>query len=337
MDLEYCPCCMSPVKPGEPCEICKLPTGSYTPAEHQLPPGTVLRGRYLVDRVLGEGTTTITYIGRDPVLGRKVAVKEYFTGCCARRGADGVTMESLSGHDNDYNCGRISFLKEARGLTSLKGSHPAIAACLDCFEAHNTAYLVMEYLNGTPLHQVVRERKRLAPEELLPKMDRLMDGVSWLHGKWVLHRDIGPDSIMWMDDGTLKLMRFESNHIAEAISLKALIKDGFAPMEKYSPSGVRPLGPWSDVYALAAVICYCLTGHRPEISVERFLSKVTDGVDPLRLPDSLNSRQYAALTHALAIYPKERTQTMAQFRQELFLPPPPGPYQAIERTHDPAI
>lgn len=149
MDLEYCPCCMSPVKLGEPCGICKLPAGSYTPAEHHLPPGTVLRGRYLVDRVLGEGTTAITYIGRDSVLGRKAAVREYFTGCCARRGADGV--------------------------------------------------------------------------------------------------------------------------------------------------------------------------------------------DPLRLPDSLNSRQYAALTHALAIYPKERTQTMAQFRQELFLPPPPGPYQAIERTHDPAI
>lgn len=78
MDRHFCPYCMSPVEPGEPCPVCGLTEGSYTPSHHHLPPGTVLRDRYLVGRALGEGGFGITYIGCDLRLELKVAIKEYF-------------------------------------------------------------------------------------------------------------------------------------------------------------------------------------------------------------------------------------------------------------------
>lgn len=329
--MEYCPGCMRPVATPF-CPHCGSDTHERN-AAGILPVGTKLTGSsgtqtYQVGLALGMGGFGVTYIALELETGNRVAVKEFFPCQCgwARRGADGVTVEPLPGKDNDYNRGRISFLKEARVLASMKGSHPAVVTGLDYVEMHNTAYLVMEYLDGTPLFKVVRKRGHLSPEELFPKIDRLMDGIIWLHQKGIIHRDICPDNIMWMDDGSLELMDFGSARLAEGNSqLTVHFKPGYAPVEQYTSGGQ---GPWTDVYTMASTICYCLTGEDPAASNERLWRKDTEGVDPLRLPEGLDPRQRAALTHALGIRKEERTETMAQFRQELFPPPaasPPAP------------
>lgn len=333
--MEYCPHCMRPVTT----QVCPHCGGSVQDrnGENMLPVGTKLTGSsgtrtYQLGGALGMGGFGITYIALELETGDRVAVKEFFPSQCgwARRGTDGVTVEPLPGKEGEYNRGRISFLKEARVLASMKDSHPAVMKGLDYVETHNTAYLVMEYLEGTPLYKVVRKQGRLSPEELLPRIDRLMDGVIWLHEKGIIHRDICPDNIMWMSDGALKLMDFGSARKAEGNSeFTVQFKPGYAPVEQYTSGGQ---GPWTDVYILAETICYCLTGKDPVASNERLWRRDADGVDPLRPPDNLSPQQAAVLMHALGIRPEERTQTMAQFRRELFPTarrfspePPPGP------------
>ena len=326
--MEYCPRCMRPIT-SQFCSHCGCGAHDQNGAG-MLPVGTRLAGSsgtrtYQLGKALGMGGFGITYIALELETGRRVAVKEFFPSQCgwAQRGADGVTVEALPGKDNDYNRGRISFLKEARVLASMQNSHPAVVTGLDYVEAHNTAYLVMEYLDGTPLYQVVRKRGCLSPGELLPKIDRLMDGIIWLHAEGIIHRDICPDNIMWMEDGTLKLMDFGSARKADGNSnLTVQYKPGYAPVEQYTSGGQ---GTWTDVYTLAATVCYCLTGQNPTASSERMLRQNESGTDPLQLPDNLNPQQRAVIMRALAIRPEERTQTMMQFRQELFPTPAPSP------------
>ena len=326
--MEYCPHCMRPIT-SQVCPHC----GSGAHEQNQpwmLPVGAKLTGSsgtrtYQLGKALGMGGFGITYIALELETGDRVAVKEYFPyrSSLAQRGADGVTVEPLPGKDNDYNRGRISFLKEAQVLASMKDSHSAVMAGLDYVEMHNTAYLVMEYLDGTPLYQVVQKQGRLSPEELLPKIDKLMDGVIWLHQKGIIHRDICPDNIMWMPDGSLKLIDFGAARMAEGNSqLSVQFKPGYAPVEQYTSGGQ---GTWTDVYTLAATICYCLTGQNPVASSERAFRMKEEGVDPLQLPNDLEPQQHAALLHALGIRKEERPETVGQFRQELFPPAPPPP------------
>ena len=334
--MGYCPHCMRPVSETPFCPHCGGGTHEQNKA-NMLPVGAKLTGSsgtrtYQLGMALGMGGFGVTYIALELETGTRVAVKEFFPSQCgwARRGPDGVTVESLPGKDSEYNRGRISFLKEARVLASMKDSHPAVMKGLDYVETHNTAYLVMEYLDGTPLYKVVRKQGRLSPGELLPKLDHLMDGIIWLHGKGIIHRDICPDNIMWMTDGTLKLMDFGAARKADGNSeFTVQFKPGYAPVEQYTSGGQ---GTWTDVYILAETICYCLTGQDPVTSNERLLRREAEGVDPLRPPDSLDPRQAAVLMHALGIRPEERTQTMAQFRQELFPPLPPPPPPLPERS-----
>lgn len=339
--MEYCPRCMRPVT-AQFCTHCGCNVHEQN-GEGMLPVGTRLTGSsgtrtYQLGKSLGMGGFGITYIAMELETGNRVAVKEFFPSQCgwARRGADGVTVESMPGKDSEYNRGRISFLKEARVLASMTSSHPAVMKGLDYVETHNTAYLVVEYLEGTPLYKVVRQRGCLSPEELLPKIDRLMDGIIWLHERGIIHRDICPDNIMWMDDGTLKLMDFGSARKAEGNSeFTVQFKPGYAPVEQYTSGGQ---GTWTDVYTLAATICYCLTGQNPAVSGERILRQKESGVDPLQLPNNLDPRQHSVMARALAIRPEERTQTMTQFRQELFpqaspsSPPPPPDWNRSQQS-----
>ena len=147
---EFCPYCMGGVRPGEPCPACGLTQSSYTPAPHHLPPGTVLMDRYLIGRALGEGGFGITYIGRDLRLEVKVAIKEYFpSGLAARDAAASMDVHACMGRGNPgYEQGLSRFLCEARTMARME-KQPQIVMVRDYFEANNTAYIVMEYVEGT--------------------------------------------------------------------------------------------------------------------------------------------------------------------------------------------
>ena len=271
-----CPSCMTACEDGERCPRCGGSLHRENPS-FLLPVGAVLRRPglppchgYEIGAALGQGGFGVTYAGRDEAEGRRVAVKEYFPARCAKRGEDGITVVPLPGMEETYEGGRYSFVKEARVLSGLEGM-PSVVQALAYLETNNTAYLVMEYLDGTPLHRLVDPKagKRISPETLLPPLKNLLYDIGRLHEKKVIHRDIAPDNIMWMPDGSLKLLDFGSaRSMEDGKSMTVMLKHGFAPVEQYQSHGQ---GTYTDVSAMAATIYYCLTAVAPAQSTERLL------------------------------------------------------------------
>lgn len=312
--MEFCPHCMRPAK-GKTCPDCGRSL-SYENNANLLPVGTVLKGgahSYRIGEALGQGGFGVTYIALDLSDNRQVAVKEYFPARCASRAADG-SIEPKPNQEAVYEGGRFSFLQEAKMLASLEGM-PAVVQGLDYLETNNTAYLVMEFLDGTPLYQVVQKRGRILAEELMPMLKPLLENIARLHEAGIIHRDISPDNIMWMPDNTLKLLDFGcARSMEDGKSMTVLIKKGFAPVEQYQRHGQ---GPYTDVYALAATIYYCLTGIIPPESPARML----DGKElksPISLGAALTPEEERALMWGLEIYPKTRPANMDVFSKRLF-------------------
>lgn len=332
---QLCPSCMRPAQ-GERCPHCGGGLHRENPA-FLLPVGASLYSgagcRYLLGASLGQGGFGATYIGMEEGTGRRVAVKEYFPVRCARRAGDGVTVEALPGMGEVYAGGRYSFVKEARVLSGLAGM-PSVVQALAYLEVNNTAYLVMEYLDGTPLHRLVDPKtgKRIPPEKLLPPLKKLLYDVSLLHDKKVIHRDIAPDNIMWMQDGSLKLLDFGSaRSMEDGKSMTVMLKHGFAPVEQYQSHGQ---GTYTDVYAMAATIYYCLTATVPAQSTERLLGGESAQLKrPTALGVALAPEEEEALLWGLEVLPQARPQTMGEFARRLFpelapapeAPPPPVP------------
>lgn len=340
-EKRLCPGCMNYIEgEGRLCPQCGgeldrqnpgflLPIGAIlTPPDHPA------QGGYQVGAVLGQGGFGATYVGKELSTGRRVAIKEYFPTRCARRAQDGITVEALPGMDETYEKGRYSFVKEARVLSRLEGM-PSVVQALAYLELNNTAYLVMEYLEGTPLHRMVdpKQNKRIPPEKLLPPLRGLLRDIGLLHEKKVIHRDIAPDNIMWMPDGTLKLLDFGSARSTEGDqSMTLMLKYGFAPVEQLQSHGQ---GTYTDVYAMAATIYYCLTATVPTQASERMM----DGKElplPTALGVALSPEEEAALMWGLAVLPKDRPQTMGEFSRALFPDLGQSPAPAPETGGEPA-
>lgn len=325
--MELCPHCMQPARGDGLCPRCGKSLRDENP-EHLLPAGTVLKGNqnhYRLGLHLGQGGFGVTYIALEEETGRRTAVKEYFPTRCSRRGSGGE-VEALPGQEAVYEGGRYHFVEEARMLASLEGM-PAVVQGIDYVETNNTAYLVMEYLDGTPLYRIVNEKGRIPAGDLLPRLRPLMEDVGKLHAAGIIHRDISPDNVMWMKDGTLKLLDFGcARSMEDGKSMTVLLKHGFAPVEQYQTHGQ---GPWTDVYALAATVYHSLTGVVPPTSTERLLD------DALRLPTALGAEltqaQEGALLWALTVRPKERPADMGAFCRALF-PEAAAPLTLWERV-----
>ncbi len=328
-----CPKCGSEFPaPAQP--VCPHCGANLPPA---LPIGTVLGhgdATYWVGGVLGQGGFGITYRGTDRKTKREVAIKEYFPAkgnhVWAQRDIDGVTVYAASSVANLYNQGRMSFLKEAQMVSKLDNGPASIVKGVDYLEANGTAYLILEFLPGQPLFKAVSARPdgKMTPQEILPKMLPLMDGITWIHGKRMVHRDICPDNIMLMPNGELCLTDFGSARPVDK-DMTGFFKPGYAPAEQAS-TVLGPAGFYSDVYTLAASILFCLTGSAPDDCIDRIAVTSKGQPDPLFLPDCLTEAQKAVFRKALAIRPENRYQTMAEFKNALlgvtpWLVPKPKP------------
>ena len=314
---EFCPYCMGSVRPGEPCPVCGLTQGSYTPAPHHLPPGTVLMDRYLIGRALGEGGFGITYIGRDLRLEMKVAIKEYFPSDRAARDADAsMDVHSCMGRGNPgYEQGLSRFLCEARTMARME-KQPQIVMVRDYFEANNTAYIVMEYVEGTNFIDLAARRGgRIPASELFPLIEPLFTALSAMHKAGLIHRDISPDNLM-LEQGSVRLLDFgcarESSQGTDSTMAVAL-KQGYAPIEQYQCMGQ---GPWTDVYALSATIYFCLTGRVPPKSLDRLLSD--ELAAPRALGVDITLEQQRALLRGMEINPEKRCQTVDELYSGLY-------------------
>ncbi|HIX04631.1 MAG TPA: protein kinase [Candidatus Fournierella pullicola] len=336
MAREFCPHCMKDVPPGSRyCPWCGQDAGARA-ADHQLPVGTVLvspaRNSFLVGVAKGEGGFGITYIGKELNSGRSVAIKEYFpTRCQPQRDLRGNLLP-LEGTGEIYQRGKNSFLSEASMVRAVSGLS-SIVQVLDFFEKNNTAYMVMNYLDGVTLRQALRAGQTFEPVPLLQKALPLMRDLGRLHRAGVLHRDIAPDNLMLMPDGSLTLLDFGcARSMEDGRSMTVVLKPGFAPIEQYQTRGQ---GPYTDIYALCATLYYCITGQVPPAAPDRLFMAMTDSADKLVPPGALGVEMDAGLERLLLwgteLQPTARPGSMEELADRFEarleeLKPPPGPW-----------
>ena len=319
MDQTYCYYCMNPLKGQTVCPVCGTPVGTTGTSEHKtfyLMPGSTLHsGRYLLGRVLGAGGFGITYIGLDTVLRLRVAIKEYFLMNYATRFPTdpNVVMHSTSSMQL-FDQGKERFLYEARILASMD-KVPVIVGVKDFFEENGTAYIVMEFIQGTTLKELVYQKGgRILPEELFPLMEPLFRNMVQVHQKGLIHRDIAPDNLM-LENGVIRLLDFgcAREAITGTETMTIMLKPGFAPMEQYDGRGQ---GPWTDIYALCATIYFCLTGEIPPPAIYRFRN------DTLKAPSKLGVRLLPeteqALLQGMAVEPEHRCSSVAELYSAIF-------------------
>ena len=303
-------------------------------APHQLPAGTILRGQYQVGRVLGQGGFGITYLGWDLYLETPIAIKEYYpNGFVTRECSYTLNVTGSTGnYGEQFISGRERFLREAKSLARFSDV-PEIVHVRNFFEANNTAYIVMEFVDGITLKQYIRARGgRLTAEETFAILRPVMEALSTIHKVGIIHRDISPDNIMMLPRGRAKLLDFgAARDVSNADtqrelprSTEAILKHGFAPIEQYQRRG--SLGPWTDVYALCATIYYCLTGAVPPDAPERMIGD--QELRWLERAPGLSVSQAEALEQGMAPLPKDRTPTVDALYNALFdsnWAPPPRP------------
>lgn len=316
MSESACKYCFSDIPEGSRCPYC----GEYSPAAHHLPAGTVLADRYIIGRVIGEGGFGITYLGYDERLAIKVAIKEFYPRSIAKRSSSSAEIFAENEPDSrrlDHE--KHKFLKEARTAAQMGGQ--VIVGVHDYFEENNTAYFVMEYVNGVTLKVLAEQHGgRIPADELFALTEPLYEALSELHAKGLIHGDISPDNIM-ISDGTPKLLDFGSARDSSEWDRTAtsFVTRDFTPIEQYRSKGQ---GPWTDIYSLAATLYCCLTGMPPVSVLERLAG------DKLPAPSSsgvkISPAQEKALMKALNMRSGRRFKSAPEMYEALYKKELPG-------------
>lgn len=283
-----------------------------------LPKGTVLDGKYRIERVIGAGGFGITYAAHDIGLSTTVALKEYFPGDFGARDKS-LSVRPRSDHDRElFERLRVSFVREARTLAKFK--HPSIVRVLSVFEAHGTAYMVMEFEDGRSLKGWLDHLDGLPTQEELDRIvEPLLEAMEVLHDAEFLHRDIAPDNVIVRADGTPVLLDFGAARrvlVEASTMMTGIVKMGYSPQEQYATDG-KLQGPWTDIYALGATLYHSITGFAPTESTSRFLE---DSMVPAVIIGRGNYREgfLAGIDAAMSVRPKDRPQTIDELRQMLF-------------------
>lgn len=257
-----------------------------TDHKNALPLGTELDGKYRLDAVLGAGGFGIVYRAEHRHLGKTYAIKEYLPQAVAMR--EGATVHPLSSESRaDYNEGLARFLREARQLVLFTG-HSNIVTCGDYFEANGTAYLVMDFEEGMTLSELLVRREEqgrpLSQDEILRLLRPLLEGLAHVHGHDVLHRDIKPGNIfIRRSDEQPVLLDFGAakGGFSRHPKSRNALTPGYAALEQIVDEG--DLGPWTDIYAIGAVLWRIITGDNPPKAENRQYALVRGWMDPLAL------------------------------------------------------
>ncbi|MYN10538.1 protein kinase domain-containing protein [Pseudoduganella aquatica] len=271
---------------------------------------------YRIDAVLGQGGFGITYLATDVNLNVRVAIKEYLPADFATRASD-KSVSPRWPEDNDfYLNGLECFLVEARTLATFR--HSNIVRVARFFEAHRTAYMVLEYERGQPLKQWWDKQKNMGEQQLLSLVQPLLDGLSLVHESGYLHRDIKPDNIyVRKEDGSWVLLDFGAARqtVGGLQTMADVVTPGYAPLEQYQ-GGEQ--GPWTDIYAIGATLYWMITGAKPAPAPER-QSGVAEYIPATQAGKGRYSEEFLmAVDWALVVDPKQRPQSIAELSQSLF-------------------
>ena len=275
---------------------------------------------YTIEEVLGNGGFGTTYLATDNNLNRKVAIKEYLPSVFAYRESD-FTVNPLTAHDENYSWGLTSFLNEAKTLAQFK--HRNVVQVHTVFEAHKTAYMVMEYEQGDSLEQVFKANVTTPDQAFFENLLFLvMDGLQSIHDAGFIHRDIKPGNLYIRTDGSPVLIDFGSARATsqqESSEMTTLVSQGYTPLEQYSAS-YGEQGPWTDIYSLASCVYRGITGTRPSDALSRSAAKLSSSEDPLRMLSSLQPSGFDnsfchAIDQALSLEANLRPQCLADWRK----------------------
>lgn len=284
-----------------------------------LPKGTRLDEFEIID-LIGIGGFGIVYLVQDHSLGRRVALKEYMPSSLAARGSGLQVSVKSQREEETFEAGRRSFVNEARLLAQF--DHPALLKVYRFWEANGTAYMVMPYYEGKTLKQALQAMGTPPDEAWLKRLlAPLLDALEVMHAARVYHRDVAPDNIMLLGGERPLLLDFgAARHVISDMTqaLTVILKPGYAPVEQYAEMPELKQGPWTDIYALAAVVHLAIMGRTPPPSVGRMLN---DSMPPLAQAAAgrYSAAFLRALDRALAVKPADRPQSIAEFRALLEL------------------
>ncbi len=290
--------------------------------QHSLKSGTIV-DKYKIIRILGEGGFGITYLAEDIHLGLKVVIKEYFPNEFAMRTHEN-TITAKSKSIEVFKKGKQRFKEEAQILA--KFNHPSIVKILGYFEANDTAYFVMEYEEGMDLSQYLKQQNRaLSQEEILSIIMPILEGLKEVHKFNYLHRDIKPGNILLRANKSPVLIDFGATRVAvnddKNKSVTSTLTEGYAPFEQYS-TDLKRQGPFSDIYAVGAVMYKMITMKTPIASQTRSFQILQDGNDLLEKLSKMNLKAYdqsflEAIDKTLESKPTDRQQSVEELQQSL--------------------
>ena len=291
-------------------------------------------GQYLIGRVLGKpGGFGITYLALDTKLETRVAIKEYLPRDLAGRDAGHATISAHSTEDGEFfRYGLTQFLQEARTLAQF--DHANIVRVRNFFEENGTGYLVMDYYDGVTLADYLAQQPqgKLPEKTAIGILMPILDGLREVHAKNFLHRDIKPQNIYLTTGNRPILLDFGAARQAmgeRSRSLSVVLSEGYAPYEQYHRRGEQ--GPWTDIYACAAVLYHAVAGEAPPPATERMHKDELD-IAALGLSASLTN----ALRMGLAADHHNRSQRMTEFQALLLGSTDADVAEAGEQRHVPA-
>ena len=310
------------------CPHCGYAEGTEPELATYMRPGAILNERYVIGRALGHGGFSVTYLAWDALLLHKVAIKEYLPSEYATRRPGESRLTIFSGKEGEYfQFGKEKFLDEAKRLSAFQ-NEAGIVHVYDCFSANETAYLVMEYLDGITLSEYLKKEAavspqgRIAPEKAISMLTPVMLSLQRVHDSGMIHRDIAPDNIMLLKDGGVRLIDFgAARHAVHDCgkSMTVIIKDGYSPEEQYNSHSVQ--GPAADVYALSATLYQMITGITPPGAIERgeYLQKHKRDMlpPPSKFNKAVTKTQDTAILNGMALHTQDRTQSVAELYEEL--------------------
>lgn len=316
MASELCLNCFSVKGQYEVCPYCGYVEGTPASQPHYLAPGTVLGNHFIVGTVIGAGGFGITYKCYDLTLGVIVAIKEFYPIGLVNRAPGEKNVGLLSGDKkNQYTKQLKRFLMEAQSVAQF-GKAKDIVNVYDYFEENNTAYIIMEYIDGVLLKDYLNKQGAMKSEAALRVILPIIEAVKKIHSKGIVHRDISPDNIFLTNDGSVKIFDFgaaQLNNSGEGMSAEKVIKVGYSAPEQYREKSRQ--GYFTDVYSVGAILYQMLTGVLPVESTER---EYRDELkSPRELGFEVNSNIDRAVMEAMAVNPELRFQGIQHFEDAL--------------------
>lgn len=281
-----------------------------------LPNGTHI-GNFTIEKVLGIGGFGIVYLATQDVVGRKVAIKEFFPSVMVDR-LEGQTVKLRTTSDMSlFDSGMSSFVKEATILSSL--NHPSLVQVLHFWQENGTAYMVMPYYEGQSLAEKIKDKTFIASTDCINRiLEGLLPALEYLHQQNIYHRDISPENIFLLKNDNPLLLDFGAARqiVEEGMNVTAMLKPSYAPIEQYDKNAKQ--GAYTDIYALCATLYHLITKKQPQASVTRNLNNYLS----VLASDELLVAQYPlgllkAIDAGLEIMPDARPQTIADWRKIL--------------------